>query len=163
MESSLPCPCCSQAPREQKGNSNTLLSNRDVLALLTQKRAKPGQRSKPLKNFMCSPFITNNYAGSTCRDEGGCEAEQEQCLTYQITAPYYSMMLPFMLSDKSIMDNVKKVKELDDTNKKNKKKTSADAIKKKNEHEIFLNKHFKALKEVDTTIQLIRSCPSRRR
>ena len=163
MGSPQPCPCCSRAPVEQKGNSATFLTNKDVLTLLSSKRSQPGQRSKPLKSFMCSPFVGNNIGGSTCRDNGGCEAKEEQCLTYKITAPYYNKMLPFLLSSKAITENIKKVKELDDAVKKHKTKTSVDAMKEREDHEVYLNKPFKALMQVERVTQLIKTCPSRRR
>ena len=78
MGSPQPCPCCSRAPVEQKGNSATFLTNKDVLTLLSSKRSQPGQRSKPLKSFMCSPFL---FTPVWARVGQGLEQELESLAT----------------------------------------------------------------------------------
>ena len=163
MENLPSCPCCSRAPTEQKGDSTTVLSNRAVLALISDLRAQPYLKTKPLKSFMCSPFVTTNFGGSTCREEGGREAGEEQCLTYKITAPYYSKMIPFLMSNKNIMDNIKSLKDEDDKIKKFKNTKNAGAMKKKRDHDVYLNKTFIIFKPMEGAVQLIKTCPSRYR
>ena len=100
-----PCSCCSTVPRDQRGPCNSVLKNENVLEWIKEFRGRPGNLRKPLKDVLCGAEAVS-LGGSKCRKEEGCENKTNQCLIYAITAPYYQVNMPFLISDKEIKKSV---------------------------------------------------------
>ena len=82
-----------------------------------------------------------------------------QCLVYFTTAPYYHAMAPFIISDKRIYEKTLALKETNFKVKKNVNKTSASAIKEREDFQAMLGKIFMVMKE-DYKFY-IKKCPIR--
>ena len=153
-----PCPCCATVPRNQLGPSNSILENGDVLGLIREFRAHPENLRKPLKDILCGAEAVS-VGGNRCRREGGCESRENQCLIYRITAPFYQVNLPFLVSDKEIKKSIENVVNKDRAIKKLDGKNSAAANQKKAEFNQYLAKIFPVLSN-NIEVQL-RACPAR--
>ena len=119
-----------------------------------------GKSKAPLKEMFCTSADAGSVAGTTCLGETGCHRRERQCLGYFLTAPYFHANLSFWISDKLVVEEVKKIVVENNKYKKLRGKTSVADIEKRREHEeVYLRTTFKVLlKDVK---HLIKKCPER--
>ena len=87
------CPCCAVVHLDQVTPVDTFFCERGVLELMVEWREKEGNAKKPHgAMFPCGRSDVTRVGGSACREEGGCSTEEEQCLIYTVTAPFYHAM-----------------------------------------------------------------------
>ena len=153
-----PCSCCSTVPRDQRGPCNSVLKNENVLEWIKEFRGRPGNLRKPLKDVLCGAEAVS-LGGSKCRKEEGCENKTNQCLIYAITAPYYQVNMPFLISDKEIKKSIENLLEKDRAAKKLDGKNSAAANQKKVEYRQYLDNIFQVFPH--NVEKHLRACPAR--
>lgn len=153
------CPCCVVAPVDQLTDVATFYSNREVMDMMLEWRARPGNARKPHSDMFCSRRDTARVGGSACREEGGCSTREEQCLLYRLTAPFYNAMVPFLLTDKKIYEKTAELKEKAAKIRKDSNKHNARVVEAREEFERMLDTTFYIVKE--TFRHYIKKCPVR--
>ena len=154
------CHCCSGIPLDQHGEVQCFRSNRDILSWMEEFRNMPGNSKKPILSMMwCGRGETMKFGGTGCREEGGCHHSEQQCLLYYATAPFYQVMLPFLIPNKKIHENIVKLKKMEEKVKKSAKKETPKAVLEREEFEFHLDLPFRI---VDSNYKaLIKACPLR--
>ena len=97
--------------------------------------------------------------GKGCREEGGCHFAEKQCLIYYITAPFYQVLLPFLIPNKKISEKLEKLKKMEDKIKKSAKKETPGAVLEREEFEVHKDLPFHVVHSEYKT--LIKACPLR--
>ena len=153
------CECCESVPQQQLGNTTVFPSGREVLESLRGWRV--AHPRAPLANAMCFPNDVSKPGGKRCRGEGGevCQGENNPCLLYAITAPYYQANIPFLVNNQQIRKKVEKLLEEERKVERNRNKNSAAEIAKRAGHQENLDKTFSIVR--DDVMNLIELCPVR--
>ena len=154
------CVCCNSMPQAQLGQLLVFPSNREVLEKVKEWRTLWPTRA--LKDAMCFPNDIVSMGGKQCRKEEGhiCQGQNNnQCLIYYITAPYYHTNIPFLINNQKIKIKVEKLVEEERKLWKNRTRNSATEIAKRVAFEAFLDKTFLVTRE--DIRDLIKSCPVR--
>ena len=151
--------CCDTLPQPQVGDPMVFHSMREVLALVKAWRA--GNPRRPLGDAMCCPNDVANIGGRRCRREGEgiCHGQNNPCLMYIITAPYFLANIPFIINNKKIKQKIEKLLEEDRKIERNRTKNTEAEIKKREAFEDTLNLTFDILKE--DVRDSINACPVR--
>jgi len=154
------CPCCAVVHMDQVTPVDTFFCERGVLELMVEWREKEGNAKKPHgAMFPCGRSDVTRVGGSACREEGGCSTEEEQCLIYTVTAPFYHAMVPFLIPDKKIYDKTVEIKTAAAKIKKDSGKNNARVIEDRQHFERRLDSTFAIFKQ-DFKAN-IKKCPVR--
>ena len=154
------CHCCETRPQPQLTYVGLAPFYRDVVELMAEWRARPGNSKKPhTAMFPCGRGDVTRMGGAACRAPGGCAEKDDPCLVYRITAPFYHAMVPFLVADKNIFEKTVVIKDAVAKVKKSVKKTTAAAIEEREELERKLDSPFNVLRENFT--DFIMACPVR--
>ena len=151
--------CCESVPQPQLGDPTVFLSSREVLELVKQWRV--GHARRPLADSMCFANDIVNKGGRQCRREGEeiCHGENNPCLLYKITAPYYKANIPFLINNQKIKKKIEKLLEEDRKLDRHKNKNTAAEVEKRPAFGDLLDKTFSIVRE--DIKDLIRSGPVR--
>ena len=153
------CMCCESVPQPQLGDPPVYLSSREVLELVREWRV--GHPRRPLADSMCFPNDVANAGGKQCRRVGEeiCHGENNPCLLYTITAPYYKANITFLINNQKIRKKIEKLLEEERKLDKHKNKNTAAEVAKRAAFGDLLDKTFLIVRE--DIRDLIISCPVR--
>ena len=155
----MACPCCRSEPPLDPGALTSFLTNGEVLEQVSAFRQKPGLKTKALKSILCGGSKLGGAGGTECREEGGCLQISSQCPMFAVTSPWYRANLPFLKCSMKIREQIENLLKRRENVKRDEKKTSADAIERKDDYRVFLGQTFKAY--TDDIQDRVRTCPTR--